>query len=254
MKTGIFIAVVVLFHLSPAITYSQPGATAEEAGSLQRLPGNIFSGIDRPSAFSAGFEIRTKGSSNLLTTTLPGRIDVLREKRRIEVDFGAMLTNGSPELSSDRFLRNGGMRVVFVLRPDKHVYWEKWSYRDTYMERPMKDSDASHSESQHKVEVTRLGEEVVDGHPCVKSKVVETDTEGRKHESIVWSATDLKNFPLKTENSTCVMLFKDVKLEAPDDALFDPPGKLKANMLTLLFDLAKLIHEMKRDAAATNSW
>ena len=65
------------------------------------------------------------------------------------------------------------------------------------------------------METTELGKDTVDGHPCVKNKVIVTDNEGSKHESTVWNATDLKNFPVKIETDrtgrqTMTMLFKNV--------------------------------------------
>ena len=64
-----------------------------------------------------------------------------------------------------------------------------------------------------KVEMTEIGKETVDGHPCVKNKVVVTDKENKKHESTVWNATDLKNFPIKIQtqeqggNATMLFVF-----------------------------------------------
>ena len=34
-----------------------------------------------------------------------------------------------------------------------------------------------------------MGMKTLDGHPCVKNKVVVTDKEGIKHEWMVWNAT-----------------------------------------------------------------
>jgi len=43
------------------------------------------------------------------------------------------------------------------------------------------------------------------GRPsCVKNKVIVTDDKGDKHESTVWNATDLKNFPVKIETTNAI--------------------------------------------------
>ena len=59
----------------------------------------------------------------------------------------------------------------------------------------------------------------------------------------MWSATDLKNFPVKVETTeggnTVTMLFKDVKLEKPDAALnLEPPSDYKkyGDMMTMMDD------------------
>jgi len=62
----------------------------------------------------------------------------------------------------------------------------------------------------------------------VKNKAVVTDDQGNKTESILWNATDLKNFPVKIETTRdghkSTMLFRDVKLGKPDASQFEPPA------------------------------
>jgi hypothetical protein len=83
-------------------------------------------------------------------------------------------------------------------------------------------------ETQLKIEITELGKETLEGHPCVKHKVVVTDTNGKQHESTVWNATDLKKFPVRIEtgegNAKARMNLTNVKFDKPDAKLFDPPA------------------------------
>ena len=71
-------------------------------------------------------------------------------------------------------------------------------------------------------------EVTINGHPCVKNQVVITDDKGEKHEATVWSATDLKDFPVrilsKEKDDTIIMNFKDIKLARPDAKLFEKPA------------------------------
>ena len=60
-------------------------------------------------------------------------------------------------------------------------------------------SEQSRSDRKFKMETTKISEEKVDGHPCVKNKVVVTDDKDKKQEFTVWNATDLKSFPVKLE-------------------------------------------------------
>ena len=62
-------------------------------------------------------------------------------------------------------------------------------------------ADSAPTNGDYKVETTEIGKETLDGHPCVKNKYVVTDNEGVKHESTVWNATDLKNFPVKIQTT-----------------------------------------------------
>jgi len=122
-------------------------------------------------------------------------------------------------------------RMVMISRPDKKVTYTVYPGLQAYVEMPLRDSDAAEAQSDFKVETAELGKETVDGHPCVKNRAVVTDKEGRKHESLVWNATDLKNFPIRIEqteqDTTMTMLFKEIELSEPDVSLFDPPTDFK---------------------------
>jgi hypothetical protein len=109
-----------------------------------------------------------------------------------------------------------------------------------YVQMPPPDPDAAKPASDFKSEATELGKETVDGHACVKNKVVVTDKAGTARQSTVWNATDLKNFPVKIETSdggtTVTMLFKDVKFDRPEAAQFEPPAGFKKydDMMTMM--------------------
>ena len=68
----------------------------------------------------------------------------------------------------------------------------------------------------------------MDGHPCVENKITFTADDGTQHEMLAWQATDLNNFPIKTEmqasGATITTHFTNVKLSAPDASLFNPPS------------------------------
>jgi len=74
----------------------------------------------------------------------------------------------------------------------------------------------------------RLGKETIDGHPCTKTKVVVSTSQGKTLDAITWNASDLKDFPLQIENNdkenTSIIRFKDVRFTNADAAQFDPPA------------------------------
>ena len=54
-----------------------------------------------------------------------------------------------------------------------------------------------------------------------------TDKEGKTHESTVWNATDLKNFPVQivaAEHANATLRFKNVNLSKPAADQFQPPS------------------------------
>ena len=122
-------------------------------------------------------------------------------------------------------------KMVMISRPDKKIAYMVYPELEAYAEMTIQNPEAAAPATNFKLETTELGKETVDGHPCVKNKAVVTDDKGNKHESIVWNATDLKNFPIKIETTEqghkATMLFKDVKLAKPDAGLFDPPAGYK---------------------------
>jgi hypothetical protein len=67
----------------------------------------------------------------------------------------------------------------------------------------------------------------VDGQPCIKNKFIITDLRGKDHESIVWKATDLNEFPIKIEakeqGQAIIVLYKKISLTKPSASQFEPP-------------------------------
>jgi len=98
----------------------------------------------------------------------------------------------------------------------------------SYVATDLSEAGFAATNGYYKVETAELGKETVDSHPCVKNKVTVTDKDGNKHESTVWNATDLKDFPVKiqtTEGSAnTTMLFKNVSLAKPAASLFETPS------------------------------
>jgi len=82
------------------------------------------------------------------------------------------------------------------------------------------------------MEVTAIGKETVDGHPCVKNKITITSDDGKQHEIITWQANDMKDFPIKMEmlagTADITIHYTNIKTSAPDASLFDPPSDFKA--------------------------
>ncbi len=76
------------------------------------------------------------------------------------------------------------------------------------------------------------GAEEVDGHHCKVETVTVKQPDGKTVESKVWEAEDLKGIPVKIEsrigNVTLTAIYRDILINAPDQALFAIPGKCTA--------------------------
>ena len=180
------------------------------------------------SSFSADMEMQVKGNQPI---TMPGKIYVSDGKSRFETDMSDMKGHQMPPEAAAHLKAMGMDKMVMISLPDDKTAYMLYPNMQAYVERTIQNPEAAKPASDFKIETTELGKETVDGHPCVKNKVVITDDKGKTHEATVWNATDMKKFPVKveaTENGhTMDMVFKDVKLTKPAASLFTPPSDYK---------------------------
>jgi len=76
---------------------------------------------------------------------------------------------------------------------------------------------------------TDVGRDTLEGHPCKVEKVIVTRSDGKKIESKVWEAQDLRGIPVKIESHigeiTLSAYYRDIVLGTPDEGLFTIPDK-----------------------------
>ena len=182
------------------------------------------------SSFSANLEMQTGGGGGAEAMTFPGKISFDQGKSRFEMDLTQMKGGSLPPQAAAQMKSMGMDKMLIIARPDKKVAYQVYPGMQAYIETPLSEQESSVSPSDYKMELTELGKETVDGHPCIKNKAVVTDKEGAKHESTIWSASDLKKFPIKIENMEnnvkVTMLFHDVSLSKPAADVFDPPANV----------------------------
>lgn len=229
MKTKLQSLLVALLGLGLLSAHAQPGGGMggpkgpSFGGSLSKLLGDN-------SAFSAALEIRTKGPSGD-GVTIPGKIYFNEGKSRTELDMSKAMGTNMPVEAIAQMKAMGMDSIVIIAHPEKKTSYTAFPGMRAYFEAAIPDTETAEGTSKYKVESTELGKETVDGHPCLKNKVVVTDDQGTNHVSTVWNATDLKKFPVKIEASErgqpMTMLFKEVKLAKPEESLFAAPADFK---------------------------
>jgi hypothetical protein len=234
MKKQLRILVTLTLCLSVASVYAQFGPRQGGMGGEPhgpKLGGSTAKLFGNHTTFTANLELQTKDKLGERVTTMPGKIAFASGKSRFEMDMSQMKGGGMPPQAAAQMKEMGMDRMVTISRPDKKLSYLVYPGMQAYAEMAIRDPDAAAPESDYKVELTELGKETIDGHPCVKNKAVVTDKEGGKHESLVWNATDMKNFPIKIEQTerdvTVTMLFQDIKFGKPEASLFDPPADFK---------------------------
>ena len=193
-------------------------------GSLARLFGDN-------AAFSAALEFQTKDGGSGESMSMPGKLAFHEGKARFEMDMTQLRGGRIPPEAAEQMKAMGMGNMIIISRPDKKSAYMVYPGMKAYTENETKDAESAKTADKWKLEETELGKEAIASHPCVKYKVILTDDKGGKHESTVWKATDLKDFPVKIataeRDAEMVFLFKDVKLAKPDGAQFEPPKDFK---------------------------
>ncbi len=223
MTRQLLIVGAVIFSLATTAAFSQlgqiPGGAQLDAATTKLFGENT--------AFSATSETQMKSKSGDVMT-LPAKMSFDAGKTRFAMNMADMKGAQLPASASAQMKSMGMDQMVMIARPDKKTSYLVYPGLQSYAEMPLKDADTAVTNANFKIETTELGKETVDGHPCVKNKVVVTDDKGQPHESTVWNASDMKNFPIKMTHTEAgnevTMTFKDTTLAKPDASLFEPPA------------------------------
>ena len=226
MKKYLNLLTVTAFVCAVSMLQAQPGARGAMGGpSGPKFNASMAKLFEANSDFSANLEVQVR------ETSIPGQIDFSGGNSRFEMDLTKMSGPQVRPGMAEQMKALGMDKTVVITRPDKKLKYRIYPGFEAYAETPNDDPGADTSPDKLKIETTELGKETIDGHPCVKNKVVVTDEKGTKTEATVWNATDLKNFPIKisrTEDGEKVdMMFKEVKLAKPNKAQFEPPAAYK---------------------------
>lgn len=214
---------VILFFLAPAsLGFAQfdgagsPGVTA----SLIRLFGTN-------TAFTAQAEVQILGVDQKERVGMPMTFTRLDNKIRVEVDMARMRNREQPDALA-RMAPLGLDRVISLICPEQRTTWVAFPKLQSVVKLAMPPAEADAFLKKARVERIRLAPEKMEGHPCVKQRVVITDDKAEKHEATVWTATDLRGFPVcvatREGNDTVVMRFRQVQFTRADAKVFEPPA------------------------------
>lgn len=238
MKSKLSALIIAVLGVSLISSIAQPGGMGGNPGG-PNFGGSMSKLFGDNKAFSASMVIEAK-EGRAGDTTIPGKLMFDDGKSRFEMELTNMKNSKMPPQALEQMKAMGMDQMIAISRPDKKASYIVYPGLKAYAEMPLKESDTAEAVNKSKVTTTELGKETLDGHDCVKNKVVVTGEDQKSHEFTVWNASDLKSFPIKiqmNENKTDVtMTFKDVKLSKPDSKLFDAPADLKRydNMMSLM--------------------
>ncbi len=179
-------------------------------------------------AFSAQMDFQVTEQGGDSPMTMPGQLAVEDGRSRFEMNLAEAKGGRVPPNAAAQMKQMGMDRMIAISRPDQKRTLLVYPGLEAYVETAMDEAEVKASAEEVTMEKTEQGRETVNGHDCVKNKVVFTDKTGKTQEALVWNATDLKEFPVKIEateeGNKVVMLFKEIKLAKPDAATFDAPS------------------------------
>ncbi len=231
---GLFATVIALTLTSASAQPGMGGGPGRNTPQINAAMAKLFGDNQ---AFSANIDMSIKMRND--TMSLPGKIAFDNLKSRFEMNLSDAKGGSFPPGMADQMKSMGMDRMVVISRPDQKSTYMVYPGLRAYAPMP-EASTTSTNIDDFKVEITKLGEETVEGQACVKNKVVVTDEKGKPHESTVWNAKDMKNFPVKIQTveqgSDVTLVFKNVKLAKPEASQFEPPAGYKKydNFMTMM--------------------
>ena len=175
--------------------------------------------------FSATLEMQVSNNGNPMT--MSGKMSFDKGSSRTEMNMADMKGGGIPPEAMTQMKSMGLDRMVTVSQSASKIVYVIYPNAQSYAEMTPPDSAAASTNENSQVEITKLGEETMNGHPCVKNKAVVTDKQGDKHQFTIWNATDLKDFPVKIEmneqGNAITVSYQNISFSKPDASLFSPP-------------------------------
>jgi hypothetical protein len=202
--------------------------------ALAQMPGGAGPGAG--AGFDNGMEklygANTVFSATMVTTfgdpanpvTAKAKMVFDHENSWTEMNMADVQGPGLPPQALAQMKSIGMDDVVSITPSDKKNTYVIYPHIHSYVDMAI---PASAANSGFTVQTTKMGDETVAGHPCVKNDVVITNTV-QASDFTVWNAKDLNNFPVKismTEQGMPVTIsFQDISFDKPAAGLFEPPA------------------------------
>jgi hypothetical protein len=228
---GAILTLVCLVSLAGLVAQSpaqSPVPSIDQTVLFQATLNQLFG---TTTAFSAQAEMVAVDPTKTEILRAPMTFCLLEGKMRMELDLGQIKSSKIPPGAVESIQKMGMDRMVNVVRPDRKMTLLIYPSLASYVETPLANEDANAYTKSPKIEKTEMGKETVDAHPCVKSKIMMNEDNGRKHEGFIWMAKDMKDFPIQMQfnepEASITMRFSHIQLARPDAALFNPPPEFK---------------------------
>ncbi len=228
-QTARLLTALSLAALTAAASAQLPSRGLEGAPGIGST-GALLRFLGEHKAFIADINIGTKNQRGD-TVLLPGKLTFSEGQSRLELDLAKVEAGRLPPVVMESLKAAGMGELVIITRPEKKLSYLIYPGMQAFAETPVREEQAAESAKALKLETTRLGEENLAGHPCVKNRVVVTDAQGKAQEATTWNATDLRNFPVAIETTDkgaqVTLLFSNVRFGTPPNSAFELPRDLR---------------------------
>lgn len=215
------LALVLLVHTAANAQIPTAGSPTGLNAAFVKLFGNV-------SAFSARLDTQVLDKSDKEWVRMPMQFAALDNKIRMDINLEQTTSRDLPA-STISGLKNAGMeRIVSIFRPDQKMTLILYPGSKKYMIMALAKGESEAMQKGLQVEKTALGKEKIDGHACVKNKVVIKNQQGPVLEATTWNAADLQDLPIQIEtkekDKRVIMRFTQVQFAKPDAKQFDVPA------------------------------
>ena len=201
------------------------------------------------------------GTADGAETTI-GKVAYAEGKSSYQIDLSETVLsdshgNSTASLEDKAKLKASGMAIMTTIsRPDKERVYAVLPTLNTYLVQPH-NYQLARPDSDLTTSIVELGKEKVEGYDCVKNKITFTPKSGTPEIFTVWNAGALNNFPIQIQyifkdTHFISLTFTDIKLEKPDDSVFEPPVDAKkfADAQTLMWDVVTPRLDAMQDASS----
>ena len=245
MKTKLYLTVAICCGALFNAMAQMPGG-ASPAGTSAGFAKlfNDFGG------FSARAEIQELDNTQHETAFVPMDFTLLDNKIRFGIELTQVRSQSVSEKEVAQVKQMGMSHIITILRPDLQLIHVIYPDQKCVCSIAMSKEDAETAMKPSKTQRTPIGNETIDGHACVKNKVVVSNDQGQMLDAITWEATDLKNFPIqiqtKDNGKVTVVRYKQIRLEKPAASQFEPPKEYAQ-----FKDMMELMKSLMKKGAAT---
>ena len=217
-RAQVFIALILACGNEAFAQLDGPSSTGVSV-SLIRLFGTN-------NAFTAQVEVQLLGKDNKELISTPMTFTLLGKQIRLEVDMARMRNKAQPDALA-RVKPLGLDSVVSILHPEQRKTIITFPKLRAFVKLEMPVSEAEAFLARAKIERKPVTKEKMEGHLCVKEQVVITDDAGHKSDATVWTAMDMRDFPVcvatKESEGTVVMRFRQIQFTRAATNTFMPP-------------------------------